>query len=169
MSAILLYVRATSTGGSKNERGSIQLDLKKLTTKQKEDHNTLIRLRNSAVGHVETGTNIAGDFWHRDFLFAKGLGPGNWEIASASTSIGFHFATMDILKRQLPIATELVTARCQQRLGDAISALRDARPSDAMMLRYEVNPIEWFGSAEAALMALKARPGEELSAWLPLL
>ena len=51
-SGVLLYARATSTGGSRKERGSIQLELGKLTAEQRTDHQTLIRLRNSVLGHV---------------------------------------------------------------------------------------------------------------------
>lgn len=168
--AILLYTRATTTSSSKrNERGSIHLDLAKLTPQQLDDHNTLVRVRNGALGHVEGGANIAGDYWHRDFLFAKRSGPSNWEVASASTSIGFHIATFEMLKRQLPIAAEQLEAKCRERIEGAMEAIRELKLSDVDFLRHQVNPVEWFGSFDVARMALSAGSGDELSGWTPLL
>ena len=167
-SAVTLYARATATGGSPRERGSIQLETAKLTAQQQQDHDTLIRLRNSALGHVESGATIAGDFWHRDFLFAKAVAPGNWQIACASTSIGFHFEAAEMLKRQLPIATQLVLMRCRERIEAAMAALRELNPTSSSLSRYQVDPITWFGSVETARMALEGEPGDELSSWGPL-
>ncbi len=167
-SAVTLYARATATSGSPRERGSIQLETAKLTDEQQKDHKTLVTLRNSALGHVESGATIAGDFWHRDFLFAKAVGPGNWQVACASTSIGFHLEAAEILERQLPVATQMVLARCRERIEDAMEALRQLEPSSASLLRYQVDPIAWFGSVETARVALEGEPGEELSSWGPL-
>ncbi len=166
--AILLYARATATGGSKSERGSVQLDASKLTLEQQTDHETIVRLRNGAIGHVEQGAKIAGDFWHRDFLFAKSTSPGDWEFSSASLSIGFHLEVTEILRRQLPVATMIVKTKCQERLAKAIAVIRDAKLSDKDLLRYKVDPVEWFGSIEAALLIFSGGPGTETSAWLPL-
>lgn len=166
--AILLYARATATSGKPNERGSVQLEASKLTPEQQEDHATIIRLRNGAIGHVEQGAKIAGDLWHRDFLYAKGRGPGDWEISSASLSIGFHVEVSETLRRQLPVATEIVKAKCRERLDKAIASLRYAKISDKALLRYKVDPVEWFGSIEAALFIHSGAPGTESSAWMPL-
>ena len=166
--AILLYARATATGGSKSERGSVLLDASKLTPEQQADHETIVRLRNGAIGHVEQGARIAGDLWHRDFLFAKGARPGDWEFSSASLSIGFHLEVTATLRRQLPVATAIVKAKCQERLAKAIAVIRDAKLSDKDLLRYRVDPVEWFGSIEAALLIFSGGPGTETSAWLPL-
>src|SRR3546814_16898553 len=76
----------------------------------------IIRLRNGAIGHVEQSARIAGDLWHRDFLFAKGSGAGNWEFSSASLSIGFHIEVSETLRRQLPVASAIVKAKCHARL-----------------------------------------------------
>lgn len=130
-SAVLLYARATATAGSGKERGAIQLDPKKLTTEQLEDHEMLVRLRNGAVGHVETDLKIGRDFWHRDFLFAKEVAPGSWQIASASTNIGFLFETFERLKRQLPVATALVREKARARLDVAIKFRSAARHRSA--------------------------------------
>lgn len=167
-SGVLLYTRATSTGGSRKERGSIQLELGKLTAEQRTDHQTLIQLRNSVLGHVELGARVAGDFWHRDFLFAKAVGVDDWQIASASTAIGFQAEVARALKRQLPVAADLVSARCRKQLDHAIVLLREAKLSDAAMRRHAVDPVDWFGSVETALVALSGGPGEEVHAWLPL-
>jgi hypothetical protein len=167
-SGVLLYARATSTGGSRKERGSIQLDTGKLTHEQRAEHHMLVRLRNSALGHVELGAEVAGDFWHRDFLFAKAVDVDDWQVASASLAIGFQVEAARALKRQVPIAAELVAARCRQRLAVALQLLREAKPSDAAMRQHAVDPVDWFGSVEAALLALSGAPGEETSAWLPL-
>jgi len=166
--AILLYARATATSGSKSERGSVQLDASKLSPEQQADHDMIVRLRNGAIGHVEQGARIAGDLWHRDFLFAKGSGAGNWEFSSASLSIGFHIEVSETVRRQLPVASAIVKAKCHERLDKAIAVIRDAKLSDQDLLRYKVDPLEWFGSIETALMVFSGGPGTETSAWLPL-
>lgn len=166
--AILLYARATSTGGTQKERGSIQLDLNKLTPQQRDDHKALIKIRNSALGHVETSANIGGDLWHVDYLFAKLVGPGRWGIASASTSIGLNYETIEMLKRQLPVAIEAIRAKSQQRLDDVQAVLQEVNPSSATMMRHQVDPIDWFGSLESARTMLSGQPGEESSSWIPL-
>lgn len=168
--AILLYARATTTSSSKrSERGSVQLDLAKLTPQQLDDHNTLVRVRNGALGHVESGAKIGRDYWHRDFLFAKRSGLDNWEVASASTSIGFHIEIFETLKRQLPIASEQLEAKCRERIEGAMVAIRELKLRDADLLRYQVDPVQWFGSFEAAWMALKTGSGESASGWTPLI
>ena len=40
---------------------------------------------------------------------------------------------------------------------------------DTDLLRYEVDPVRWFGSLYTALMALGTNSGEEASGWTPLL
>jgi hypothetical protein len=164
----MLYVRATSTGGSHKERGSIQLNAKKLTREQREDHEMLLRLRNSAVGHVETSAKVGRDFWHRDFLFAKAVDSDGWQLASASTSIGFLFETFERLKRQLPIAMSLLGEKASEWLKAAVQALDSVKPDEAMLKRYEVDPVEYFGSVEVATLALSGKAGEHGSAWLPV-
>ncbi len=167
-SAILLYVRATATGGSKTERGSIQLDLKKLNLEQRNDHKTLINIRNGAIGHVEAGATIGGDLWHADYLFAKEASKSAWRIASGSTSIGFNVDTLAALKRQLPVALEAVGAKCRRRLDHIHKTLDAAKVSRSTMLRYSVDPIDYFGSVESARMMLSGNPGDEMSQWMPL-
>jgi len=168
--AILLYARATTTSSSKfKERGSIALDLAKLTPEQRADHDALVRIRNGALSHVQTHEKIAGDYWHREILVAKRAGPANWEVVSASQSIGFHELAFKTLKRQLPIATEQLETKCRERLVGAIAAIRELNPPETDLMRHQVNPIELFGSIDAALMALGTSSGEEASAWTPLL
>ena len=167
-SAIMLYVRATSTSGSPKERGSIQLDAKKLTREQREDHEILIRLRNSAVGHVETSAKIGGDFWHGDFLFAKAVDSSGWQLASASTNIGFLFDTFERLTRQLPVATNLIGEKASEWLKTAVEALDSVKPNEETLKRFEVDPLKYFGSLEVAILALSGKAGEHGSAWLPV-
>jgi hypothetical protein len=167
-SAVILYARATHTSGSKRERGSIQLDIKKMTPQQQTDHRALIRIRNGAVAHVEANEQIAGDHWHANYLFAKRVREGTWAYASGSTSIGINFDVVRILERQIPVATQMLRAICQKRLDDVELALREARISEATILRHQVDPLEWFGSPEVAQLMLRGRPGEESSLWLPL-
>lgn len=168
--AVLLYARATTSSSSKkNERGAIQLDTAKLSVHQLEDHEALVRVRNGAIGHVEGGARIVGDYWHRDFLFAKRAGLNNWDVSAASLCIGFHNATFEILKRQLPVAAGQVEARSHERIQGAMQVIRDLKLGDADLLRHQVDPVKWFGSIHAALMALGGKAGEETSGWTPLL
>src|ERR1044072_1951389 len=165
--AILLYARATATSGSPPERGSIQL--KDLTPQQRDDHKVLINIRNSALGHVETSADIAGDFWHALYLFAKQAGPGLWQCASASTRIGLNCDTVVVLKRQLPVAIEAVRARTSERLDEVLAAMQEVNLSNATMLRHQVDPVAWFGFLETARNMLAGAPGDETSLWIPLL
>ena len=167
--AILLYARATATGSGKGERGAIKLDPSKLTQQQREDHRTLIRLRNSAIGHVEHEQEIAGDYWHKAFLFAKRKRNEPWALASGNASIGFQLEAFDILKRQLPVAISIVADKCRQRLDDATAATSEVRPSETTLLHYQVDPVAWFGSLENARMMLSGESGDEIVGWLPLI
>lgn len=104
--------------------------------------------------------------------FAKGRGPGDWENSSASLSIGFHVEVTETLRRQLPVATAIVKAKCRERLDKAIAAVRDAKISDQALLPYKVDPVAWYSSIEAALFIHSfihsGGPGTEASAWMPL-
>ena len=166
-SAILLYARATHTSGSGNERGAITLDDKKLSAEQRQDHRALIKIRNTALGHVESRAAIEGDMWHVDYLFAKRVSPDTWSFASASASIGFNIDAFAMLKRQLPISADTVAAKARERLDDINKVLKEANPSDAAMMRYAVDPVAWFGSVESARMMLDGAPGVEKTSWLP--
>jgi len=169
-SAIIMYVRATTSGGKRSgERGSVQIDPAKLTKRQQEDHGTLVRIRNSALGHVEVNADIAGDYWHRDLVFAKRSGAANWEVASSSHAIGFHKPAFEILKRQVPVAIEHLKEKCRQRIAGVIEMINELKLCDADLMTHQVNPIEWFGSARAAVIALGTKPGEEASGWTPLI
>lgn len=170
VTSIILYARATSTSsGKKNERGSVNLDVAKLAKNQREDHDLIIRLRNSALAHVERSSQIHGESWHKDFLFAKRSSLNNWEVASASLSIGFLDRTLDALKRQIPIASEELEKKCRERLNGAIHAIRELNLVNLDLERYRVDPIEWFGGYHAAKLALGAEQGEEVIGWLPLI
>lgn len=164
--AILLYARATYTSGSLRERGSIQL--RNLTEQQNADHQALIKVRNSALGHVETSAAIAGDLWHADYVFAKLAGPGLWSFASGSTAIGLNLDTVAALKRQLPVAIDFVRARSHERLDAIQAALAEIKPSSATMMRHQVDPVTYFGSLDTARRMLAGKPGEESTAWIPL-
>jgi hypothetical protein len=167
-SAILLYARATSTGGSSTERGSIRI-VSSLTPEQRVDHKTLVDIRNRALGHVEHSASIEGDFWHAVYLFAKRVRNGTWGFASASTSIGLNFDTVAILNRQLPVAIDIIRERVRERLDHVHRAFQEMNPTEDLMLRHEVNPIDWFGSQESARMFLAGDPGDETSTWIPLI
>src|SRR3546814_12739653 len=91
----------------------------------------------------------------------RSSGAGNWEFSSASLSIGFHVDVSETLRRQLPVASAIVKAKCHERLDKAIAVIRDAKLSDQDLLRYKVDPVEWFGSIEAALMAFSGGRWEE--------
>lgn len=168
--AVVLYARATtSSSAKKSERGAVQLDSARLTPEQLEDHEALVRVRNGAIGHVEGGVKIVGDFWHRDFLFAKRSGLSNWDVSSASLCIGFHDQTFEILKRQLPIASAQIEIKSRERIEGAMQVIRDLKLNDADLLKHQVDPVKWFGSVHAALLALGVNSGEDRSGWTPLL
>src|SRR3546814_4424270 len=54
----------------------------------------------------------------------EGKRAGNWEFSSASLSIGFHIEVSETLRRQLPVASAIVKAKCHERLDKAIAVIR---------------------------------------------
>lgn len=111
----------------------------------------IVRLRNGAIGHVEQGARIAGDLWHRDFLFAKGRGAGNWESSSASLSIGFHLEVSETLRRQLPVGVDRYSVEGNLRGG----------------ARYLRQQLDTFGQHHLALAAYNAGPGRVRGGLVP--
>lgn len=164
MSAIILYVRATSTSSGKGERGSVSVQAK-LGGDLQKDHAVLVRLRNRALAHVYLYDAADEDLvWHenRPFLEADD-GETAWHVGVGSRSTQLHGGTIERLRRVLPPALEVVRARFRKRI-DAVSEVINQHPVGTDLLeRFMISPERLFGSVDAAEVALKGRTAGE--AW----
>ncbi len=163
MAAVLNYVRATHTSGGQNERGSIQLG--KLTGQQRNDHDILVAIRNGAFGHVLPSEVIDGELWHSQLLLGRQNADHSWSVASATKRLTFHRATLDRLKRQIPVALAAVKVASQKRLDAVARLINDAGPSEQDMLAHAIDPVAIFGSEERASFILGGLPGASLAVW----
>ena len=153
--AVTLYERATAAGAKKGERGSIQI-AERLTPEQRADHDALVAVRQRSLAHVYVGEEIDGHVWHGDVLFAV-EDPPAWRPAAASHRIQYHGPTLARLKRQVPIALDLVKERFHARLRELESILNQHPLSIEVFERHQFDPVEFFGSVQAARNILEAR------------
>jgi hypothetical protein len=87
-SAVIFYARATSTSGSKGERGSIDIR-SELSDKERADHNLIVAVRNKAIAHVYPDHAFEEIKWHRQKIFLATRGNG-LRPASASNMISLN-------------------------------------------------------------------------------
>lgn len=162
--AIMLYARATSTSGQLGERGSIQLERNKLSEQEWADHCSLLDVRNQAMAHVYSSRPIADHEWHRDVFFAVQVSNGQWKAASASNQTSFHAATLERLKRMLPVAHREVKEKFHKRIG-AVTDMINREVDAKLILRHVFDPIPVFGNEEAVRAALAGAPTGETAFW----
>jgi hypothetical protein len=154
--AVLLYARATSTSGSRGERGPIDIS-SKLDATQRTDHAALLKVRNRALAHVYTQEAVAEDIWHDDLLFLVETNHG-WKPAAATHRIQYHKATLERLRRQLPIAGRLITEIFHKRINQ-VSELMTEHPVEWEIFKRNLfNPVDFFGSERAVIDALAGMP-----------
>lgn len=153
--AILLYARATHTGGKGEERGSIQLEQGLLSKEQWQDHQSLITIRNQSLAHVNPTHVVDNRFWHRVLLFAIRTASGRWRPACATNETGFHLETFQRIERMLPIASGIMLEKFQKRLKAVSNQMNEASIEERLFFENQFNPIEIFGS-EAAVQRLLA-------------
>lgn len=152
--ALLLYGRATHTGGKAAERGAISLERGQMSKAFWDDHQELISLRNQAVAHVNPEHQTAGRTWHKVVLFAVRQSNGSWKPAASSNETSFHRETLDRLERMLPVAEEIVLGKFNKRLADVQTQINEAGVSNEMLLANQFNPVEAFGSEQAVARIL---------------
>lgn len=155
--AVMLYARATSTGGKSVERGSIQLNKQGLSSEQKEDHEALISLRNEALAHVNPTHKVGDRLWHKVSLFAVPNAHGQWTPAAATNETTWHRETLERLERMLPLAIEFVAEKFKIRLKTVEDSMAEAGIDEAMFRKYLFDPIEFFGSEAVVMRILSAR------------
>jgi len=166
--AILLYARATSTGGNTGERGSIQLDKEKLTPEEWNDHTVIVDVRNQAMAHVYSSRPLDDHEWHRAVFFAVHIGEiaGRhvWKAASATNQTSFRRATLDRLERALPTAHREMKAKFQKRM-DAVSKTINEELKGEALFKHVFDPVPSFGSVAAVEAVLGGAPDGEASFW----
>tara|TARA_R110002126_G_scaffold290361_1_gene447158 strand:+ start:485 stop:1216 length:732 start_codon:yes stop_codon:yes gene_type:complete len=157
MTAVSLYARATSTSGGLGERGSIQLNKSQLTKDQKEDHASLVALRNQAFAHVNPQHKMGNRVWHKVVLFAVPNWIGQWSLAASTNETTWNRDTLECLERMLPVAIEFVQERFGIRLKEAREALNDAGIEDKTCKKHLFDPVEVFRSDAVVKQILEAR------------
>lgn len=150
--AVTLYERATAAGPKLGERGSIQI-VDRLSLEQLQDHNSLVALRQRSLAHVYPNEEISGDIWHHEVLFMIEQG-GPWKTAFASRRIQFHGEIFRRLKKQVPVALELVQDRFHERLKQISDILNETPLPLAIFERHVFDPVEMFGSKSAVQSVL---------------
>jgi hypothetical protein len=155
--AVMLYVRATSTGGKGTERGSIQLNKNWLTIEQKVDHDALISLRNQALAHVNPTHKVGDRLWHKVFLFAVPNAHGQWIPAAATNETTWHRETLERLERMLPLAIEFVAERFKIQIKAVEESIGEAGIDEAMFRMHLFDPVEIFGSEAVVKQILSSR------------
>jgi hypothetical protein len=101
-SAVILYARATSTSGSKGERGSIDIR-SELDSERLFDHNLIVSVRNKAIAHVYTKQDLQNVEWHRQRIFLVQNDIGIRPAVSAKR-VHMDAAVALAVDRQIPIA-----------------------------------------------------------------
>lgn len=163
--AVLLYARATSTSGQKDERGSIQLERTKLTPEEWEAHCNIIDVRNQALAHVYSLRETGGHVWHRDKFFAVQNPDGVWAPVLASNQTSFREDALKQLELMLPVALREVRAKLMKRMG-AVARLLNGQITTAQLLKHAFDPVETFGSLAAVQAVLDGREDGETSFWV---
>lgn len=151
--AVTLYERSTAAGAKHGERGSIQIR-HKLGDQERRDHDLLVALRQRTYAHVYHQEDIEGTVWHDQVFFAIGLPDGQWRPATASHRVQFDRNAFEALKRQLPIAERLVTARFYRRLGELAEVLNSSSIDVSAFARHGFDPVVKFGSEDAVRSVL---------------
>jgi hypothetical protein len=156
-SAVGLYARATSTSGKAEERGSIQLDKRKLSKGQNEDHSFLVTLRNHALAHVNPEHKMGDRLWHKVIVFAVPNDTGQLLPAAMTHETTWNRETLECLERMLPIAINFLHQNFVEKMKAVSKTLDEAGISDRTFQRFEFDPVEIFGSDEVVQRILSSR------------
>lgn len=159
--AVTLYERSTAAGAKQGERGSIQIAAH-LNSEQLNDHETLVLLRQRSLVHVYMGEEIDGDIWHKGLLFAVEAGSA-WRPAVASHRIQFHTPTFERLRRQLPVAKDIVFVKFQKRFDKLTTILHENPIPNAIFENNSLDPLKAFGSFEAVKSVLDGQETGQIS------
>lgn len=152
MSAVLLYARATGTAGNDGQRGSISIH-QKLTLKQREDHDALIKIRNRALAHVYSDEAIDDGVWSKVHMMAVETTQG-WLPGGATRTIQLSSPVIRRLNRALPIAIDLIEANAQDKMLKTAQEMNASPVPLAMFEEHRLDPVSVFGTLEAAQNAL---------------
>jgi hypothetical protein len=162
--AVILYARATSTSGQSGERGSIQLDRKKLTDDEWKNHNALLDIRNQVLAHVYSTRAVNSHEWHREMFFAVEVNDGAWKPASATNQTGFQAETLEYLESMLPLANKLLLGKFRKNMAAVNDQIKQVPQS--LLLEHRFDPVTVFGSIEAVRRLLAGASQETASFWV---
>ncbi|MGI8611532.1 MAG: hypothetical protein ACR2KH_04575 [Sphingomicrobium sp.] len=150
--AVLLYERATSAAGKRGERGSISI-VGHLSDQELIDHHSLVNLRQRALAHVYVDEAIEGKVWHRDLLFAVEIGQA-WKPAAASHRVQFDGTILEQLKRQIPVATAILTRRFHEHINKLTHLLNQNPIPLTLFEKHQFDSIRMFGSEQGVRAVL---------------
>jgi len=151
--AVIFYARATSTSGSKGERGSADIR-SSLSSQELGDHSLIVTVRNTAIAHVYSDRKLDDLSWHSQRLCLIQDGAA-FRPASASNMVTVNSKVARSLERQLPIAMKILHERFQKHIEKIASDLQNADLDISIYLKHEVDPVEFFGSEAMAKSVVK--------------
>ena len=153
--ALLLYARATSTGGGSDERGAFDI-LPRLNESEITDHRQLLDLRNRAVAHVLPNGAIASLVWHNETVMLVDTGNG-WVAGAATKRVQTDKTTTNCLRRQLKRAETILKAAARERFNALTKEVGEAfsHPEVVDIMGASFFDLETFlGSREAVAQAI---------------
>jgi hypothetical protein len=152
---IMLYVRATFTGSKLQERGAIKLDIEKLTSDARFDHELLVHHRNKVLSHVQSNDDV----WHNQIVYLVGNKLG-WTYSATTARLHVDGDLCGVLRRQIPVAVSIVNESARKSFGKVMVLLGQGGFPVEDWWPHKVDHISLFGSeAAAAKVAAKAFAG----------
>ena len=152
MTSINFYVRATAAA-KKGERGSSTI-VAQLNADERRDHNEIVEVRHRGLTHVTPNAALTGgEVWNEHHPLAFDVGDG-WKLAFATRNVAFRVDLFAQMRRQLPVAERILAERFQEKIERLGREVRKAPDWDQILRKHSLDPIDIFGSPEAAARAM---------------
>jgi hypothetical protein len=155
VNAIILYARATHSGGKGGERGAISIRAQ-LDAERQTDHDEIVEIRNRALAHVHANEAVGDNLWHTETVFAVEEFPG-WRPAVVTRRVQISPDTVEKVRMLIPYAEKLIVATYHKLLGEVWDLLAQDSDLLALLERHQLDPVQMFGSANEARTALGGR------------
>lgn len=156
-SAVLLYVRATDDDGRGSGRGSVKVTAK-LSEDAKLAHKRLVKLRHTAIAHIDDGNAPPEYSWRETIIF--GRWHGGWNLGVTTRQTTRSESVLSDLKLCLSEAEPLLAAKATKRINELTEAL-SVVPAEVFD-RHTVEADKFFGGeALAAALLNSAPPGSD--------
>lgn len=154
---VLLYVRATDDDGRGGGRGSIKVTAK-LSADAKEAHARLVKLRHTAIAHIDDEKAPPEYAWRETLIFGRWR--EGWNLGVTTRQTTSNQRVLDDLKLCLSEAEPLLRAKAVKRINELTTALAVV-PAEVFD-RHTVEPGSFFnGDALAAALLNSGEPGSD--------